>query len=158
MVIIEFVTKILLNQLLLILQQLLYMVPKTENLFDIIKFDAKGLIPAIVQDYESGEILMMAWMNEESLKLTLSTKTAHFFSRSRKKLWQKGETSGQTQKIKEILIDCDGDSLILKVKQKGVACHTGRKSCFYRNVDFKGQAKINQKIIISSEVLYGKNN
>jgi phosphoribosyl-AMP cyclohydrolase len=132
------------------------MASKKENLFDIIKFDAKGLIPAVVQDYETGEILMMAWMNKESIELTLKKKTAHYFSRSRKKLWQKGETSGQIQKVKEILLDCDGDSLILKVKQTGVACHTGRQSCFYRNINFKGQTKINQKIIISSKVLYGE--
>lgn len=128
-----------------------------ESLFDIIRFDSKGLIPSIVQDYQSGEVLMMAFMNKESIDLTLKTKIAHYFSRSRNKLWQKGESSGQTQHVKEILIDCDGDSLILKVKQTGVACHTGRKSCFYRTINFKGSAKINQKIIISSKDLYGKN-
>jgi len=156
MVIIEFITNII-KSVIVNFTTALNMPLVRENLFDIIKFDSKGLIPAIVQDYKSGEILMMAFMNKESIELTLKKKTAYYFSRSRKKLWQKGETSGQFQKVKEILIDCDGDSLILKIEQTGVACHTGRKSCFYRNVDFKGQTKINQKILIPSEVLYGKN-
>lgn len=127
------------------------------NLFDIIKFDEKGLIPAIVQDYKTGEILMMAFMNRKSLNLTLESKVAHYYSRSRKKIWQKGETSGQFQKVQKMLIDCDGDSLILKVKQTGVACHTGRYSCFYRNIDKNQQIKVNQKVLISTEDLYGKN-
>ena len=103
-----------------------------ENLFKIIKLDSKGLIPTIAQDFESGEVLMFAWMNEESLKLTIKTNFAHYFSRSRNKLWKKGETSGNVQEVKEILIDCDADCLILKIKQQGVACHTGTKSCFFR--------------------------
>ena len=106
-----------------------------ENLFKIIKFDSKGLIPAIAQDFMSGEVLMFAWMNEESLKLTIKTSFAHYFSRSRNKLWKKGETSGNIQEIKEILFDCDADCLLLKVKQQGFACHTGAESCFFRNVN-----------------------
>lgn len=94
-----------------------------------------GLIPVIVQDYESGEVLMLAYMNEEALKLTQSTKFAHYFSRSRNKLWKKGESSGHTQEVKEILIDCDNDTILLKIKQNGVACHTGRKSCFFTNLE-----------------------
>jgi len=94
-----------------------------------------GLIPVIVQDYESGEVLMLAYMNEEALKLTQSTKFAHYFSRSKNKLWKKGESSGHTQEVKEILIDCDNDTILLKVKQNGVACHTGRKSCFFTNLE-----------------------
>ncbi|NPA55052.1 MAG: bifunctional phosphoribosyl-AMP cyclohydrolase/phosphoribosyl-ATP diphosphatase HisIE [Epsilonproteobacteria bacterium] len=94
-----------------------------------------GLIPVIVQDYETGEVLMLAYMNEEALKLTQQTKFAHYFSRSRNKLWKKGESSGHTQEVKEILIDCDNDTLLLKVKQNGVACHTGRKSCFFTNLE-----------------------
>lgn len=129
-----------------------------DNLFDIIKFDEKGLIPAVVQDYQSGEILMMAWMNKEALELTLAKKIAHYFSRSRNKLWQKGEISGQTQLVKELLVDCDGDCLVLKVKQKGVACHTGTKSCFFRSVDKNGQLEANQEILISSKELYGEKN
>ena len=94
-----------------------------------------GLIPVIVQDYESGEVLMLAYMNEEALKLTQSTKFAHYFSRSKNRLWKKGESSGHTQEVKEILIDCDNDTILLKVKQNGVACHTGRKSCFFTNLE-----------------------
>ena len=94
-----------------------------------------GLIPVIVQDYESNEVLMLAYMNEEALKLTQSTKFAHYFSRSKNRLWKKGESSGHTQEVKEILIDCDNDTILLKVKQNGVACHTGRKSCFFTNLE-----------------------
>ena len=94
-----------------------------------------GLIPVIVQDIETNEVLMLAYMNEEALKLTQSTKFAHYFSRSRNKLWKKGESSGHTQEVKEILIDCDNDTILLKVKQNGVACHTGRKSCFFTNLE-----------------------
>ena len=99
-----------------------------------LKFDDKGLIPAIIQDYETEEILMLAYMNEESLKLTLTTGKTHFFSRSRKKLWLKGETSGHFQIVKQIYIDCDNDTLLLKVQQEGVACHTGNRTCFYREI------------------------
>lgn len=127
-----------------------------ENLFDIIKFDEKGLIPAIAQDFQTGQILMLAWMNRQSIELTMRTKKAHYFSRSRQKLWQKGETSGQIQNVKEILVDCDGDCLILKVEQKGVACHTGTKSCFFRTVNQDGTVVRNQEPLISSEELYGK--
>ena len=94
-----------------------------------------GLIPVIVQDAESNEVLMLAYMNEEALQLTQSTKFAHYFSRSKNRLWKKGESSGHTQEVKEILIDCDNDTLLLKVKQNGVACHTGRKSCFFTNLE-----------------------
>jgi phosphoribosyl-ATP pyrophosphohydrolase/phosphoribosyl-AMP cyclohydrolase len=129
---------------------------ENQNIFDVIKYDEKGLIPAIVQNYEDNQILMFAWMNQESLKLTLKTNFAHYFSRSRNKLWRKGEISGQVQEIKEILIDCDSDCLILKVSQKGVACHTGTKSCFFRNVDDNGALLVNQKPQISSNILYNK--
>jgi phosphoribosyl-ATP pyrophosphohydrolase/phosphoribosyl-AMP cyclohydrolase len=94
-----------------------------------------GLIPVIVQDADSGEVLMLAYMNEEALKLTQSTKFAHYFSRSKNRLWKKGESSGHTQEVKDILIDCDNDTILLKVKQNGVACHTGRKSCFFTNLE-----------------------
>ena len=95
----------------------------------MIKFDDKGLVPAIVQD-ENGQVLMLAYMNEESLNKTLETGYTWFYSRSRQKLWQKGETSGNTQRVDEINYDCDGDTLLIHVKQKGVACHTGTYSCF----------------------------
>ena len=94
-----------------------------------------GLIPVIVQDFETNEVLMMAYMNEEALTLTQQTKFAHYFSRSKQRLWKKGESSNHTQEVKEILIDCDNDTLLLKVKQNGVACHTGRKSCFFTNLE-----------------------
>jgi phosphoribosyl-ATP pyrophosphohydrolase/phosphoribosyl-AMP cyclohydrolase len=107
-----------------------------ENLQRIsdIKFDEKGLVPAIAQDSKTGEILMFAWMSEESINATIATDFAHYFSRSRQKLWKKGETSGNVQKIKEILIDCDNDCLILKIDQTGVACHTGSRTCFFRSL------------------------
>ncbi|MDQ1331152.1 MAG: phosphoribosyl-AMP cyclohydrolase [Thermodesulfobacteriota bacterium] len=95
-----------------------------------------GLVPAIVQDYETGEVLMLAFMNQESWEATLSTGRATYFSRSRQKLWIKGETSGNFQIIKEILVDCDEDTVLLKVEQRGgAACHTGYRSCFYRKIE-----------------------
>ena len=99
-----------------------------------LKFDQKGLIPAIIQDEKSKEILMVAYMNRKSLKITLKEKRTCFYSRSRKVLWRKGETSGNIQKVKAIYYDCDKDALLIKVKQKGPACHTGNKSCFYRKI------------------------
>ena len=93
-----------------------------------------GLIPAVIQDYESGQVLMVAYMNEESLKRTLQSGTTWFWSRSRNEYWNKGETSGHYQYVKGISVDCDGDTLLIKVKQVGAACHTGNRSCFYRNI------------------------
>ncbi|AAM25297.1 MAG: Histidine biosynthesis bifunctional protein HisIE [Caldanaerobacter subterraneus] len=100
-----------------------------------LKFDEKGLIPAIVQDYYTKQVLMLAYMNEESLKLTLEKGETYFFSRSRGKIWHKGETSGNTQKVKKIFYDCDEDALLIQVEAKGPACHTGNISCFYRSFD-----------------------
>lgn len=102
-----------------------------------LKFDSDGLIPAIVQDATSGEVLMMAWMNGEAVSLTAETGLTHFFSRSRQKLWQKGESSGHVQKVTEILFDCDADCLLVKATQEVAACHTGHRSCFYRNLEGK---------------------
>jgi phosphoribosyl-AMP cyclohydrolase len=99
-----------------------------------LKFNEKGLIPAIVQDVETGQVLMMAWMNEESLGLTISSGYATYFSRSRNSLWKKGDTSGHLQKVISIAADCDFDSILLKVVQTGAACHTGEKSCFFNQV------------------------
>ncbi len=93
-----------------------------------------GLVPVIVQDIETNEVLMLAYMNEEALKKTMESGYAHYFSRSRNKLWKKGESSGNTQEVEDILIDCDNDTILLKVKQNGPACHTGRKSCFFTNL------------------------
>ena len=105
-----------------------------------IKFNDDGLIPAIAQDHKSGRILMMAWMNAEALQLTAQTQTAVYFSRSRAKLWHKGESSGHTQTVHDIRLDCDADVIILSVTQAGgIACHTGRESCFYQRLDLSGQ-------------------
>lgn len=104
---------------------------------DISKIDFKkegGIIPVVVQDSETLEVLMVAYMNEEALKLSFETGFAHYFSRSKQRLWKKGEESGHTQKIVDMFIDCDNDTLLLKVEQEGVACHTGRKSCFFTNL------------------------
>lgn len=97
-------------------------------------FDANGLIPAIAQDASSGEVLMLAWMNAEALARTIDTGEAWYWSRSRRKFWRKGESSGHVQQVVEISIDCDQDAILLKVQQTGPACHTGRRSCFYRSV------------------------
>lgn len=99
-----------------------------------VKFDANGLICAIAQDYETGEVLMQAYMNAEALEKTLETGYAHYFSRSRRKLWKKGETSGHTQKVISASFDCDRDCLLMQVEQKGAACHTGNRSCFFDRV------------------------
>lgn len=120
-----------------------------------LKFNSDGLIPAIAQQHDSNEVLMMAWMNRESLDETLKTGRACFWSRSRQKLWRKGESSGQVQVLKQIRIDCDGDTLLLLVDQTGPACHSGRKSCFYNVI--KDQALvIDSDPLISPEELYGK--
>lgn len=101
---------------------------------DALTFDEAGLIPAIAQQHDTGEVLMVAWMNRDAIIETLRTKQVVYWSRSRKALWRKGETSGQTQALKDFRFDCDGDTLLLLVDQKGVACHTGRRNCFYRAV------------------------
>ncbi|MCX4026496.1 phosphoribosyl-AMP cyclohydrolase [Endozoicomonas sp. SM1973] len=104
-----------------------------------IKWDKNGLIPAIAQDYKTGKILMMAWMNQEALALTAEQGHAVYWSRSRQKLWHKGESSGHQQQIKAIRLDCDSDVIILQVEQKGgIACHTGRESCFFRKLTKQG--------------------
>ncbi|PJF24609.1 MAG: phosphoribosyl-AMP cyclohydrolase [Phototrophicales bacterium] len=100
-----------------------------------LKFDDNGLIPAVVQDAQTNAVLMVAYMNAESLRLTLETGEAVFWSRSRKELWHKGATSGHVQHIREIRVDCDADTLLLRVDPEGVACHTGKYSCFYRELE-----------------------
>jgi phosphoribosyl-ATP pyrophosphohydrolase/phosphoribosyl-AMP cyclohydrolase len=104
-------------------------------MINTIKFDERGLVPAIIQDYQSGQVLMMAYMNAESFNKTISTGKTWFYSRSRQALWMKGESSGHIQSVKELLYDCDEDTLLIKVEQTGAACHTGHYSCFYRNVE-----------------------
>lgn len=102
------------------------------------KFDNSGLVAAIAQDAETGEVLMLAWMNAEALARTLETRRATYWSRSRGEIWVKGETSGHTQDVIEVRVDCDQDAVLLKVRQTGGACHTGRESCFYRIADASG--------------------
>ena len=99
------------------------------------KFDANGLVAAIAQDADTGEVLMMAWMNAEALRATMETGRGTYWSRSRQALWVKGETSGNTQDVVSLHMDCDQDAVLMKVRQSGPACHTGRKSCFYRRVE-----------------------
>ncbi|MBN2120139.1 MAG: phosphoribosyl-AMP cyclohydrolase [Candidatus Omnitrophica bacterium] len=99
-----------------------------------LKYDEKGLIPAIIQDYKTKQVLMLAYMNRQSLKISLKEARTCFYSRSRKVLWRKGSTSGNIQKIKAVYYDCDKDTLLVKVIQKGGACHTGNKTCFYRKI------------------------
>jgi len=106
------------------------------DILKLVKFDENGLVPVIAQDYRTGEVRMLAYANEEAIKKTLSTGYAHYYSRSRKKLWKKGETSGELQRVKEIRVDCDGDTLIYVIEQeKNVACHTGERNCFYRTLE-----------------------
>jgi phosphoribosyl-AMP cyclohydrolase len=105
---------------------------QADAVLSAIRFDVNGLVAAIAQQHDTGEVLMMAWMNAESIIETLATDRVCYFSRSRGKLWRKGETSGQTQHLIELRVDCDGDTLLLLVRQDGVACHTGRHNCFFR--------------------------
>lgn len=118
-----------------------------------IKFNQDGLVPAIAQQHDSGEVLMMAWMNEEAVAETLRTGRVCYWSRSRRALWRKGESSGQVQSLKSFLVDCDGDTLLLKVDQQGVACHTGHRSCFYSEARDGGFVEI-APIVTAPEELY----
>lgn len=106
----------------------------TQALLAAVAFNQDGLVPAIAQQHDSGEVLMMAWMNREAVAETLATGRVCYFSRSRNRLWRKGETSGQIQHLRELRVDCDGDTILLLVQQDGVACHTGRRNCFFRAV------------------------
>ncbi len=121
---------------------------------DAIRFDANGLVPAIAQQHDTGEVLMMAWMNRDAVIETLTTRRVCYYSRSRKGLWRKGETSGQTQHLHEMLVDCDGDTLLLRVHQEGVACHTGRRTCFFRAARDGGLVEVAEPLV-SPEALYG---
>jgi phosphoribosyl-AMP cyclohydrolase len=114
-----------------------------------------GLIPVIAQDFTSGEVLMFAYMNEESFRLTLETGIVHYFSRSRDRIWKKGETSGNIQRVREIRVDCDSDTLLVKVDQTGAACHEGYRSCFFRVMEGR-ELRIDAERIADPENLYGE--
>jgi phosphoribosyl-AMP cyclohydrolase len=124
--------------------------------FATIKWNEDGLIPAIVQDVENGDVLMMAWMNEAALRKTLETGQTHFYSRSRDQAWHKGETSGHVQEVESIWVDCDADVVLVKARQVGGACHEGYRSCFFRRVDHDGRLEILSQPVFDSKKVYGK--
>lgn len=128
------------------------------NWIDEVVFDADGLVPAIAQDGQSGRILMVAWMNREALQETVDTHRAVYWSRSRKRLWRKGEESGNTQQVSAVRLDCDGDVILLTVEQAGgVACHTGRESCFFRKLtqtDGLAEWKVTDAVLKDPETMY----
>jgi len=126
-----------------------------DSVFKELKFDEKGLIPVVTKDVKNGEVLMLAYMNKEALEKTLETGKVHYWSRSRNKLWRKGETSGHYQLVKSIKVDCDGDALLVTVEQQGAACHTGHYSCFYRKLDKGGIEEIEDNS--TDEVIENKN-
>ena len=121
-----------------------------------VTFDAAGLVPAIAQQHDSGETLMLAWMNRAALAETLATGRVCYWSRSRRALWRKGERSGQVQHLVELRVDCDGDTLLLRVEQTGVACHTGRRSCFYRALRADGGLEEILPVEVDPAALYGE--
>ena len=125
-----------------------------DAILDAVAFDAQGLVPAVAQQFDTGEVLMLAWMNRDAVRETLATGRACYYSRSRGTLWRKGETSGQTQRLVELRLDCDGDALLLLVDQHGVACHTGRRDCFFRTAR-GGQWKEIAAPMVAPEELYG---
>jgi phosphoribosyl-AMP cyclohydrolase len=120
-----------------------------------IRFGPDGLVPAVAQQYDTGEVLMLAWMNRDAVRASLGEGRACYWSRSRAKLWRKGETSGQVQLLRELRVDCDGDALLLLVEQEGVACHTGRRSCFFRAWRQGGWQTIAEPMV-APEILYPK--
>jgi len=126
-----------------------------QEFLDSVAFDGNGLVPAIAQQHDTGEVLMMAWMNRAAIEETLSTGRVCYWSRSRAGLWRKGETSGQTQQLVELRIDCDNDCLLVLVDQTGVACHTGRRSCFFTAVR-GGERAVIADVQIAPDKLYDK--
>jgi phosphoribosyl-AMP cyclohydrolase len=127
------------------------------SFYDQLKFTEDGLIPAIIQEAGTGRVLMMAWMNRASLESTVQTRRTHFWSRSRKKFWMKGEESGHTQTVKDIAFDCDGDVLLIQVEQIGAACHEGFKSCFFRSIEGDGSTlKVTEAQLQKPEEIYPK--
>jgi phosphoribosyl-AMP cyclohydrolase len=127
----------------------------TAELLDILAFDRDGLVPAIAQQHDSGEVLMLAWMNRAAIDETLATGHVCYWSRSRMSLWRKGETSGQSQRLVEFRVDCDNDCLLLLVDQKGVACHTGRRSCFFTAIR-NGAAETIAAVEVNPAELYSQ--
>lgn len=127
----------------------------SDDIFSLIKFDSAGLVPAIAQQHDTGEVLMMAWMNRDAVAETLRTRRVNYWSRSRDKLWRKGESSGQEQNLVEMRVDCDGDTLLLLVDQKGVACHTGRRNCFFTAVRDGKPVEI-ARPLVDPKTLYGE--
>ena len=126
----------------------------SDAIIEAIEFNGDGLIPAIAQQEGSGEVLMMAWMDADAVRETMATGEVCYWSRSRGRLWRKGETSGQTQKLVEMRLDCDGDTLLLVVDQKGVGCHTGRRNCFFRALR-GGKLETIAEVEVDPETLYG---
>ena len=127
------------------------------SMLESVVFNDAGLVPAIAQDAQSGQVLMVAWMNRDALMETVSSGRAVYFSRSRQRLWRKGEESGHVQEIKDIRLDCDGDVLLLSVHQIGdIACHTGRKHCFYRQLDNAGQWQEVDAVVKNPADIYGR--
>ena len=125
------------------------------SVYEKLKFNADGLIPAIVQEAKSGRVLMMAWMNRASLEKTLATGQTYFWSRSRQKFWMKGEESGHTQTVKDVSFDCDGDTLLIQVDQIGAACHEGYHSCFFRSIQGQGASdQITEPRQVSPDKVY----
>tara|TARA_R100000005_G_scaffold96354_2_gene82640 strand:- start:3192 stop:3587 length:396 start_codon:yes stop_codon:yes gene_type:complete len=127
----------------------------TRSILEKISFDANGLVPAIAQQHDTGEVLMMAWMNADAVQETLEARQVCYWSRSRGRLWRKGESSGHVQKLVDFRIDCDGDTLLLLVDQTGVACHTGRHNCFFTSVRENGETEIISEVEIDPEEIYG---
>ncbi|MDW8343973.1 MAG: phosphoribosyl-AMP cyclohydrolase [Verrucomicrobiae bacterium] len=125
------------------------------KILDELKYDSNGLIPAVVQEADTGRVLMMAWMNKESLRRTLEIGETVFWSRSRKEFWHKGATSGHTQKVVDVAFDCDKDCLLIQVRQTGAACHEGFKSCFYRSIR-NGEVVVTEPRLVDPETVYGK--
>ena len=125
------------------------------KILDQLKYDVNGLIPAIIQEQRTGRVLMMAWMNKESLQKTIELGKTCFWSRSRNKYWVKGETSGHVQHVKNISFDCDADCLLIEVEQIGAACHEGYKSCFFRKIE-GDEARITEQRLVEPEKVYGK--
>ena len=125
------------------------------SFYDGLKFNADGLIPAIIQEQATGRVLMMAWMNRASLEKTIETGKTHFWSRSRQKFWMKGETSGHTQAVKDVAFDCDGDTLLIQVEQIGAACHEGYRSCFFRELTSAGPRITSDRLVDPQQVYKG---